>query len=296
MIAKYSLVSAFLILLCFKATAQNGKSDSLFAVIKYERAMVLHEVKKGDNIYSIAQMYAVPAIVLSQNNDISFYESLEPGRKLLVPLGKYNYLKTNNVLNAKAIFYKLQANDSYSNISKSLDVPEDMLREWNNGRSLDQLKGKLAIGWVAYLGNESQSAGTSDPISTVSTTTIRTISTGQFPKKDSVKAPLSDLELVYNYQTSNESLLDSLNGMVVFFKPQTTVNAKLLYAFSNDIARGRVIKVVNPSNQKYIFAKIIGQLPATKQYINAKIGLDGRARAELETREVKLWCDFYFKY
>lgn len=84
--------------------------------------------------------------------------------------------------------------------------------------------------------------------------------------------------------------------MVVFFKPQTTVNNKLLYAFSNDIGRGRVIKVVNPTNQKFVFAKIIGPLPATKQYINAKIGLDGRARAELETREVKLWCDFFFKY
>lgn len=287
-----------LLFIAFQSFAKKGEKDSLYVVIKEGRLMALHEVKKDENLYSIAQQYTVPALVLSQNNDVSFYETLEPKRKLHVPLGNYNYLKTKpaDTGTFKTLYYKLKGNETYTALSASIDLSEELLRSWNNGLELAQLKnGLVEMGWILY---QSPDIPKSNDFTqkTIDIVTPASLAPTAVIQKDSVKGPPSELELIFNYQTSSGQFVDSVDGMVVFFKPQTTVNNKLLFAFSNDIAKGRVVKVVNPSNGKFVYAKIIGNLPSTKQYLNAKIGLDGRARAELETREVKLWCSLFLKY
>lgn len=292
---KQLFFSLLFLLLGLNAVAQK---DSLFISIKEGRAMAIHEVKKDENLYSIAQQYNVPALVLSQNNDVSFYESLEPKRKLYIPLGNYNYLKIKpaDTKSTKTLYYKVQPSDNYSSLAAALSAPEDFLKSWNKDLGILQLpKNILIAGWVLYQSPDAPTSneGLSNPIGAVATVAL---APGAVVKKDTVKVAPTELEKQYNYQTSNGQFLDSTNGMVVFFKPQTAIDNKLLYAFSNEFAKGRVIKVVNPSNGKFVYAKVIGALPSTKQYINAKIGLDGRARVELETREIKLWCDFFLKY
>jgi hypothetical protein len=296
---KYCKIVLMLLLSSKQIFAQKDAKDSVFVAIRDGRVMAIHEVKKDENLYTIAQQYTVPAVVLSQNNDVSFYETLEPKRKLYIPMGTYNFLKTKPVdsKSSKPLYFKYQAKESYSLLSSGLGVPEEMLLGWNNGIEISKLpNGIVAMGWILYQSPEAPQANDAgiNPIGVAPTAQLAPSAT--VIKKDTVKGPPSELELQFNYQTSNGQFLDSLDGMVVFFKPQTTINSKLMYAFSNDIAKGRVIKVVNPSNGKFVYAKIIGSLPTTKQYLNAKIGLDGRARTELETREIKLWCSFFLKY
>jgi len=279
----------------FFCAAQNAEKDSLFIGIKDQRAMVLHFVKKDETLYSIALKYAVPAIVLSQNNDISFYEKLELGRKLFIPLGNYNYFKVKSGNQSRALYYKVSANDRYEQLARYMDVSESELRSLNLGKELNNIPNSTALlGWVSYQEDEVSNTTTTNTGAVSSSgskaTVIQTVA-----KKDSVSGPPSELEIKYNYQTSNGTNVLSLEGMVSFFKPQTNINGKLLFAFSNDIPIGRIVKIENPSNKKFVFAKVIGSLPNTKQYINAKIGLDGRARLELETREIKLWCNVYYR-
>lgn len=290
--SKQLMITLLFLLFSLSVIAQK---DSLFITVKDGRAMALHYVKKEENLYSIAQQYNVPALVLSQSNDVSFYEPLEPKRKLLIPLGIYNYVKTKptKANTAKSLYYQVLPTDHYSSLAAALSTSEDFLKSLNNNLGSHQLPNNtLLAGWVLYqapdaLSNIEGLANSGGKVATVSATLI---------KKDTVKLPPTELEKQFNYQTSNGQFVDSANGMVVFFKPQTAIDNKLLFAFSNEFAKGRVLKVVNPSNGKFVYAKVIGALPSTKQYLNAKIGLDGRARAELETREIKLWCDFFMKY
>lgn len=291
-------ISFILLLFAVQVLANTGVKDTLFAEIKDGRLMAIHTVKKNENLYSIAQQYTVPALVLSQNNDVSFYESLAPDRKLWIPLGRYNYLKTKpeDTNTYKALYVKLRGNETYPMLAASIEVSEEIIRNWNQGLALSALPHNVVfMGWAlcqsSPASTSNEQALLTNPKTPIAAPVLRTSA-----KKDTVKGPPSELELVYKYQTSNGQFVDSLDGMVVFFKPQTTVNQKLLYAFSNEIAKGRVVKIVNPSNNKFVYAKIIGNLPATKQYLNAKIGLDGRARTELDTREIKLWCTFFLKY
>ncbi|MDI9319431.1 MAG: LysM peptidoglycan-binding domain-containing protein [Phycisphaerales bacterium] len=277
--------------------AQNVEKDSLFVGVKDQRVMLLHFVKKEETLYSIALKYAVPAIVLSQNNDVSFYEKLEVGRKLFIPLGNYNYFKTKPDKQSRALYYKVSANDRYEQLAKYMDLPESVLRTLNLNKELNSLTSSIAlVGWIAFQEDEATNMATAKAnLGIVSATDSKTNTISPIVKKDSVSVPPSELEIKYNYQTSNGTNVLSWEGMVTFFKPQTNINSKLLFAFSNDIPIGRIVKIENPSNKNFVFAKIIGNLPNTKQYTNAKIGLDGRARLLLATREIKLWCNYYYR-
>lgn len=277
------------------SVAQNRGNDSLFVGIKDQRAMIIHFVKQNETLYSIALKYAVPAVVLSQNNDVSFYEKLELGRKLFIPLGNYNYFKTKPDNPSRALYYKVSVNDRYEQLARYMDVSESELKSLNLGKELNHLSNTTVLmGWVSYQDDEVSNTTTTNTAA-VSSSASKASVIQTVAKKDSVSGPPSELEIKYNYQTSNGTNVLSLEGMVSFFKPQTNINGKLLFAFSNDIPIGRIVKIENPSNKKFIFAKVIGNLPNTKQYINAKIGLDGRARLELETREIKLWCNVYYR-
>jgi hypothetical protein len=165
----------------------------------------------------------------------------------------------------------------------------------NQNMLIGELKGKIIMGWIQY--NASEPKADENPKVKVDTLPPPKVSLNKksIIEDTAIGAP-SDFETAYKFQTSNGQYIDSLEGTVVFFKPQSAVNEKMLYAFSNDIAKGRIMKVVNPSNKRYVYAKVIGRIPNTKQYLNAKIGLDGRAREMLLTREIKLWCNFYLKY
>lgn len=273
------LISSLLI-----ATHNTQAADSLFAGMRNGRMYALHTVKKDESLYTIAQTYSTPAMVLSQNNDVSFYDPLPLGRMLVIPLGNYNFYDHHEKGTAP-LFYNAAPQESRAAIAQALGITLAALQAMNPAGQTPVL-----LGWLSF----SPSISNLEPIAKVPATQAAA------PVANGAKAlpapPPSELEKIYRYQTTNEEYLDSSSGMVVFFKPQTAVNSSLLYAFSNEVRKGRVIKIINPSNQKFVYAKVIGPLPATRQYTNAKLGVDGRAREILDTREIKLWCNLYFKY
>lgn len=274
-----------LIIFLLAAAGSVDAADTLFAGMRNGRMYALHTAAKDESLYTIARTYSTPAMVLSQNNDISFYDPLPAGRMLVVPLGKYNFYD-HPEKGTSALYYKAAPQESRSAIAQSLGISLDALQSLNPGGQTPVL-----LGWISYAPAINAPA---TPPAAANTSVSAPASANNTQTPD--PAPRSELEKIYRYQTTNEELLDSASGMVVFFKPQTAVNNALLYAFSNDVRKGRVIKIVNPSNQKFVYAKVIGPLPATRQYTNAKLGVDGRARDLLETREIKLWCNLYFKY
>ena len=280
---------AFCILLCMYCGPQlwAQQQDSLFAFTQNNRLVLQHTVQKDETLYTIAAYYSVPAVVLSQFNDISFYDPLAIGRVLNIPLGNYNYSQVA-VPQWKAVYYHLhpQTSDAAAQIPIETTVLQSLNPKWPSSTVL--------LGWVHMQAPTVVQASATKNTMSVPAVLDKKVTVQK--AKDSVKKPLSTLELIYNYQTSDGKFVDSLEGTVVFFKPQSLVSSEMLFAFSNDLAKGRVVKVLNPSNRKYVFVKIIANLPSTKQYLNAKLGIDGRAMSILGIRDTKLWCNMYLKY
>lgn len=265
------------------------QQDSLFAFTQNNRLVLHHTVQKDETLYTIATYYSVPAVVLSQFNDVSFYDPLATGRVLNIPLGNYNFSQVAPA-QWKPLYYSIPPQASYADVAAQVQIDASVLQTINQ----NQLKHPVLLGWVHIVAPiVVQASAAKKPLSTAPVVDKR-VSVQK--AKDSLKKPLSTFELVYNYQTSDGKFVDSLEGTVVFYKPQSAVLSEMLYAFSNDLARGRVVKVVNPSNHKFVFVKIIANLPSTKQYLNAKLGVDGRAMSILGIRDTKLWCSLYLKY
>lgn len=275
------------------------KTDSLFLSVKDGRAYVPHEIRKGETLFGLAQQYNVPAVVLAQTNDLSFHETPVAGRILLVPLGKYNFLKNQPQALSKAVplYYRVKPGESWDMLGAAMDVSVAILRSNNPGEL--SAGSALLSGWLLYEPPVPVAAVSNTEKAVSSAPVVYTVPGGTAvspEKKDVPQTPRSEHELMYNYQTNDGTDMDSSSGMVVFFQAQTTVSEGRLYAFSNDLPKGRVVKILNPSNGKYAFARILGPIPGTKQYHNAKIGVDNRAKKELGIREDKLWCNLYYNF
>jgi hypothetical protein len=108
---------------------------------------------------------------------------------------------------------------------------------------------------------------------------------------DTVKAP--PMEALFLAQTGNGTNITEEKGSIAFFNAKSAPT--VYYALHNDIARGVIIRIHNPGNDKMIYAKVIGPLPANKQYYNCVMALSANAKEELGVKEDKIWCEVSFR-
>lgn len=290
-----SIYTLGLTLLSFTTVcAQQNKFE---VYIRQNDKYIVHKVA-GEDLYAIAQLYNVPAVVLSQFNKLSFYDRLQEGQEILVPLDNYNFQSSqpSDTSAFRPVWYRNTGQENNKDIAARFRIAEEQLQV----SPVDPLLSR--VGWVMYAPPRKSAEQKEQDTPVLNKTQPATEHNASIsPIKpdiasDTLNVAPNELIKIYRYQTSDEQYMDSVSGMVAFYKPQTALRNNLFYALSDEIPRGKVVKIVNPSNGRYIFAKVIGKLPLTKQYINAKLALDGHAREFLQTREIKLWCDFFFKY
>lgn len=288
------LILAFLIanLIALDTFAQQ---DSLFVVSKDGDWFLKHQIKNGETIHSIGVYYNVLPAVLASVNNLAVYDSIRSRRSIYIPLNNQNMLKSPPLAtNSYAtIFYKTDELDNLQRISRHAGVTQATLQVWNNMRDNFLKPGTfLKVGWmqIPEKPNQRQTAEAirMAPINGIPPAPALPPAAG----KDSMKRSLA--ELTFNYQTSDGQYVSQISGSVVFFKSQSTLSDNIYYGFSNEIPKGKVVKVVNPGNGNYVFVKVLGNMPPTKMYHNAKLGVDSRAKELLEIAEDKYWCDLYF--
>jgi hypothetical protein len=81
-----------------------------------------------------------------------------------------------------------------------------------------------------------------------------------------------------------------------YTNPNSTVKSKFIYAFHNVAPRGTDIRVYNPGADKFVFVKVMGGLPDTKQYANSVIGISADAKELLgvSIMEDKAWVELKY--
>ncbi|MBN8672311.1 MAG: LysM peptidoglycan-binding domain-containing protein [Chitinophagales bacterium] len=107
---------------------------------------------------------------------------------------------------------------------------------------------------------------------------------------------------IYMQQTAGERYVIEEKGSAVFFETPNKVKSRygndakntLIYAFHNLAKRGTIIKVYNPGTDKYVFVKVMGPLPETKQYYNSLIGIGDDAKEILGIMEDKAWVELKY--
>ncbi|WP_343672262.1 LysM peptidoglycan-binding domain-containing protein [Chitinophaga sp.] len=100
-------------------------------------------------------------------------------------------------------------------------------------------------------------------------------------------------ESLYLQQTSNGKNATTEKGPGGWFKSNAA--AGKYYALHNTAQRGTIIKVTNPLNGKYIYAKVLETIPQIKQNAGLIIKLSDSALEALGTNDPKFYCELSYE-
>lgn len=103
----------------------------------------------------------------------------------------------------------------------------------------------------------------------------------------------SSFEQLYNQQTASGKNVTSEKGPGGWFKSNASPGK--YYALHNTAPRGTIIKVTNPLNGKFIYAKVLEAIPQIKQNEGLIIKLSDSALEALGTNEAKFYCQLNYE-
>ncbi|HEX2606955.1 MAG TPA: LysM peptidoglycan-binding domain-containing protein, partial [Flavisolibacter sp.] len=281
---KKSIIFFFLLVGSFLAKAQNE-----LQIRHSDKGSYLeHTVTAKENFYSVGRLYNIAPKDIAALNDLDMTKGLNIGQTLKIPLNTTNFSQTSN--KGRPVYYVVGEKEGLYRVStKNNQVLMANLRKWNNLANDNIAAGKKLI--VGYL--VSPEAGNITP---ANTTHDKEVLTMQEPKKDPVqesgttKTSAADTEVKQSTEkkpeppvskpattVSQTAVTDGNGGYFKSFyekqvkaqpaKTDETVTAGIFktasgwqdakyYALIDHVEPGTIVRIVNPSNNKAVYAKV----------------------------------------
>lgn len=127
--------------------AQNFEVQNPFGV-----DCIMHEIKAGETLYSIAKLYYIRPSALVVCNGIENNSRLKVGSNIYIPLTETNFYKTANGDYSEAQFYNVlytvKNQDSKSNIYKEYGLNDYLFQKLNPNKTEILTNDKICIGLV----------------------------------------------------------------------------------------------------------------------------------------------------
>lgn len=291
---------------------------------------VMHTVKKGETLYSLGRTFSLPIKDIAAENNISADKGLQLGQNIKIPLNTANFSQKADAASGGApLYHKVEAAETLYRLSLNHNkVPLDNIRKWNNMTG-DGLKkdtyviiGYLKGGGGAVAHNPTPAptpapvnntpAPTPAPVNNTPAPTPTPVSNNNpAPPVDNTPAPANNtpapaentskpvitgsgtFESLYMQQTSNGKNATTEKGPGGWFKSNAA--AGKYYALHNTAQRGTIIKVTNPLNGKFIYAKVLETIPQIKGNAGLIIKLSDSALEALGTNDPKFYCELSYE-
>lgn len=279
---------------------------------------VTHIVAPKENWYSVGRLYNISPKEIAPFNKAAMEKPLAIGEQLKIPLTNTNFSQDGSKASDEVfvpVYHTVQDKEWMFRISTNYNkVPIETLEKWNHV-SKDQAKAgmKLVIGYLKVKKDQSALAGSAaEPVKTVTTETAvppvvkteekKTVTAPPKEEREPVKTlpaeektTISDPPVATPVRTpaGGEGFFKSIyenggkraSGTAGIFKSKSGWQDKKYYALMNDAPIGTIVKVTNPSTNKIVYAKILGQLPDMKESIGLTLRLSDAAAAELGVSE-----------
>ncbi|RFM32097.1 LysM peptidoglycan-binding domain-containing protein [Chitinophaga silvisoli] len=291
---------------------------------------VMHTVKKGETLYSLGRTFSLPIKDIAAENNISADKGLQLGQNIKIPLNGANFSQKADAASGGApLYHKVEAAETLYRLSLNHNkVPLDNIRKWNN-MSGDGLKKDTYV-IIGYLKGGSGAvahtptptpAPTPAPAPVNNTPAPAPVNNTPAPVSNNNPAPPienntpaptpaptptpapaetkpvassgSSFESLYMQQTSNGKNATTEKGPGGWFKSNAA--AGKYYALHNTAQRGTIIKVTNPLNGKYIYAKVLETIPQIKGNAGLIIKLSDSALEALGTNDPKFYCELSYE-
>ena len=238
----------------------------------------IHKVVAKDTWYSLGKSYNLAPNDIAAFNKLSVDKPLEIGQQVKVPLTKTNFSQddpSGSVDDLVPVYHIVQEKEWMYRISVNHNkVPIEKLERWNN-ITRDQAKpgSKLIVGFF----------NTKNPAATAITEPSKPLTNRPTPAPVAtpvVVAASTPKDGGY-FKTQYGENGKNRTGFSGIFKSTSGWNDGKYYALMNNVTVGTIVKVNYPSTNKYIYAKVLGELPDMKESAGLSLRISDAAAKEL---------------
>lgn len=323
-----SMVKSFMSLAVFCLTVAGAQAQDIIQVSGTSPDLyVLHTVTKGETLYSLGRAFSLPIKDIAASNNISADKGLQLGQNVKIPLTAANFSQKADAANGgRPLYHKVENGETLYRLSVNHNkVALDNIRKWNSmsGDGLKKdtyvivgyLKGGGAVATTpaptpapahtqpapapvattpAPTPAPSTPVSVSNPAPPVETPAPATTTPAPAPAPaTTTPAASGSFESIYLQQTGNGKNTTTEKGPGGWFKSNAA--AGKYYALHNTAQRGTIVKVTNPLNGKYIYAKVLETIPQIKQNAGLIIKLSDTALEALGTNDAKFYCELSYE-
>ncbi len=274
-----------------------------------------HTVAPKENWYSVGRMYNLSPKEIAPFNAMTLENPLSIGQQLKIPLTALNFAQNESRADDETyvpVYHTVQEKEWMYRISTTYNkVPVENLEKWNN-ISKDQIKAGMQL-IVGYLKVKKQSASADkgsagvEPASPVvvrpeeqkpvvikqdkpeAPVVIREANPTPVNKPQEEKAAAASAVMQPVNKSVDGGYFRSLyeesgktsSGSAGVFKSTSGWQDGKYYALMNGVAIGTIVRVSNPSNNKTVYAKVLGQLPDMKESAGLAVRISDAAASDL---------------
>jgi LysM repeat protein len=276
-----------------------------------------HKVAPKENFYSIGRLYHVPPKDIESFNGLDMNKGLAIGQTLKIPLNSTNFSQTGP--KGQPVYYVVGPKEGLYKVSqKNNNVLMADLRKWNR-LSTDNISAgqKLIVGFLAASeGNmvvQTKESVTrqqeikqsveekKDPIiikQETATVNKEVIENKPEPVKRNeppVTKPVNNITLSdgnggyfksqFDLQIKSQPVKADQTASAGIFKTSSGWQDAKYYALMDNVEPGTIIKVVNPTNSKAIFAKVLGEMSGIRQNQGYDVRISNAAASALNVSD-----------
>lgn len=268
---------------------------------------LLHKVAPKESFYAIGRLYNVSAKYLASYNKLDMNNGLQIDQKILIPLTDTNFKQTGN--SGTPVYYKVDDEKDIAKISAAnKNVSLENLNAWNDLWE-DKVKKDMKL-IIGFLNSKEMPSVTIKSKSKVEEPVVKTEEMPIIPVANIEKKKPSENEETKKVEpVTKEEIKPTTSSSEGYFKndfekqikitavtKDQTVAAGIFkttsgwtdakyYMLMDGVQPGTIIKIINPENNKAVFAKVLGEMAGIRQNEGYNIRISNAAAAALQIQE-----------
>ena len=244
---------------------------------------IVHTVTPKQTFYSVGRLYNVAAKDIAVYNGLDMSHGLVIGKTIMIPLTAANF--SQELVTSHPVYYVVGAKETLFRVGyKNNNVPLASIRKWNNLTNDKIAPGqKLIVGYLV--------SNTTNALAVQTQREEQAVS--QLPKTELKEAPQEPSQVV---SAPKEEPVKQVSHVVAstesglgFFKEQFILQTKAegtkaditltagtfktssgwqdakFYALIDNAEPGTIVKIVNPNNNKAVYAKVLDKMSGIRQ-------------------------------
>lgn len=279
---------------------------------------VMHTVTPKENFYSIGRLYSISPKDIVAFNGVDMASGLSIGQTLKIPLNASNFSQTTQ--KGLPVVYTVGEKEGLLKVSqKHNDVLLSNLREWNKLNSDALSSGqKIIVGYVNATGVPSTAVAKNEapkqeqvdakpqetkpavvekkpePVVEKKAEPVAEIKkpeTKPAPANAAVtaaKTPATGAGYFkgqYDQQSRKYGTNKDLTVTSGIFKTASGWQDAKYYALIDNVEPGTIVRVINPENNKAIFAKVLGEMSGIRQNQGLEVRISNAAASALNVSD-----------